>query len=100
MAKEAEKAQVAKKEDTKVSLKDKIGNSKAVKVCKANWKPFAVGFGSATGIGLLGWILWKVFGVRPAANQDLDIYDLPSEEDPYLSDVTSFDDATDAPTEE
>lgn len=48
--------------ESKMSIKDKISNSKAVRLAKANWKPFVAGAGTATGIGLLTYILKKATG--------------------------------------
>lgn len=92
----------AKNEETKISLKDKFNENveKGKKVVKANWKPFTAGFGTATGIGLLAWLLWKIFGVRPAANANLDYDELPNEEDPYLeSEPVTSDSAETTPEE-
>lgn len=60
--------------ETKVSLKDKISNSKAVRMAKANWKPFVAGAGTATGIGLLTYILKKATGTgtTPCIGEEID----------------------------
>lgn len=91
------KATETKAEVTKISLMDKIKNSRPAKYLKVHGKDLLIGFGIGGGTTAAGFGVYKLVKANKA--KQLDIYDLPStEDDPYLSEVTSSDEA--APTEE
>lgn len=85
MAKEAEKKATTKTEE---QSKDNIFK-RGLGWVKLNWKWLLGIGGTAAGTGILGFLIGKHSG--GAASEDVVI---------QLDDVTSFDDATDAPTEE
>ena len=88
----AEKKKATKtNEETKISLKDKIVDSKPVKWLKVNWKGLLIGFGTGAAAGAGAVAAYNHSQKVSEQQGELDIYDLPStEEDPYLeSDVTS-----------
>ena len=96
--KKTEKETETKAEVTKTSLTDKIKNSRPVKYLKVHGRDLLIGIGIGGGTTAAGFGIAHLVKANKA-KQELDIYDLPStEEDPYLSDVTSSDSA--APTEE
>jgi hypothetical protein len=95
---EAKATEATKEEVTKISLMDKIKNSRPAKYLKVHGKDLLIGFGIGSGTAAAGYGTYKL--VKNHKAKQLDIYDLPStEDDPYLSDVTS-DSGSAAPTEE
>lgn len=97
-SKKTEATEATKEEVTKISLMDKIKNSRPAKYLKVHGKDLLIGFGIGSGTAAAGYGTYKLVK-NHKAKQELDIYDLPStEDDPYLSEVTSSDEA--APTEE
>lgn len=80
-------------EETKVSIKDKIVDSKPIKWLKVNWKGLLIGFGTGAAAGVGAAAAYSHSQKVKEAQGDLDIYDLPEGGDPYLNPVTS--DSTD-----
>lgn len=92
-ATEATKAEVAK-----TSVIDKIKESRPVKYLKVHGKDLLIGIGIGGGTTAAGFGIAHLVKANKA-KQELDIDELPvTEDDPYLSEVTSSDEA--APTEE
>lgn len=91
------KATETKAEVAKTSVIDKIKESRPVKYLKVHGRDLLIGFGIGGGTTAAGFGIAHLVKANKA--KQLDIDELPvTEDDPYLSDVTSSDEA--APTEE
>ena len=90
---EKKEAKVTKIEETKVSLKDKIAGSKPAKWLKVNWKGLLIGFGTGTAAGAGAMAAYNHSQKIKEQQGDLDVYDLPEGNDPYLEVVTSSESA-------
>lgn len=92
---EAKATEATKAEVTKTSLMDKIKNSRPVKYLKVHGKDLLIGAGIGGGTTAAGFGVYKLVKNHKATQLE----EIPStEDDPYLSEVTSSDEA--APTEE
>lgn len=100
MAEETKKKVTKKTEETtetKVSLKDKIMDTKVAKYLKVHGKDLIIGFGIGGGTTAAGYGVYRL--VKAKKDNALEYDELPEGNDPYLeSIVTSENDS--APVEE